>query len=120
MGLELSISFSPVVVLRSQKLLHLFEIVVLDVAEAWRAVCFSAVDAGVTIFKSCNHLFTLKTLTSSRLRILHYHTHVIRLARVTMFLDALVFGAKPKTFFLSLMKDELVGELVNQLHIHVL
>ena len=107
-----------VVVLLGKQLFELFEIVIFDVAKAWWAVGLLAVNTGVAVFKTCNNLFTFEAFTSGRFGIPDYHTHSFRLTGISVHLHTLVFGTKAKTVLLSLMKDEVVGEVLDQFKVH--
>jgi len=94
--------------------------VVLNISKARRTVSLLTVDTGVTVLKTFNDLLALKAFASHKFGILHDHTLIERVSGVLVLLHTLVLSAEAQSLLLSLMEDEFICKIVNQIDIHFL
>ena len=93
-------------------LLHLLQVVEFAVAKAFRAIGFVTINTKVAVLVASDHIFAPETLGSRGLLVLGNHTSLILISTASMFFNALHVDAKANSFFLSLVKNEFVSQIV--------
>ena len=102
-----------------QELFHFFKIIEFAVTKAFWAISLVAIDTEVAVLVACDYIFASEAFTCCCFLILCDHASLVLIAAVSVFLNALHVNAETNTFFLSLMKNEFVGEVVQDLRRHL-